>query len=167
MALKVLKEYYSQESAHGSASGAGGGIISLLEVVESDFSKNLAAEVATEQSAQAEYDAQTKENQLTKATKLQDVKYKTKEFVGLDKSVKELTSDRTGVQTELDAVMEYMAKINEMCIAKAEPYAERKARREAEIEGLKQALEILEGETVLIQQTKKGSMTRHGLRGKH
>ena len=75
--------------------------------------------------------------------------------MGLDKSVKELTSDRTGVQTELDAVMEYMVKINEMCIAKAEPYAERKARREAEIEGLQHALEILEGETVLLQQSHK------------
>merc|ERR1712060_847068 len=37
MALKVLKEYYAKaDKDHGSADGAAGGIISLLEVCESD-----------------------------------------------------------------------------------------------------------------------------------
>merc|ERR1712216_786801 len=133
-ALEVLKEYYSKESAQGSAEGAASGIISLLEVCESDFSKDLAEQTAIENMVAAEYDAQTKENEVTKTMKSQDEKYKTKEFTGLDKTIKELSSDKEGVQTELDAALEYLAKINERCIAKAEPYAEIKARREAEIE---------------------------------
>merc|ERR1740130_748163 len=128
----------------------------MIEVCESDFSKDLAEQTAIEGSAAAEYDGQTKENDVTRTMKSQDEKYKTKEFTSLDKSVNELSSDKEGVQTELDAVLEYLAKINERCIAKAEPYAERKARREAEIDGLKEALEILETETALIQKN-----TRH------
>merc|ERR1719456_2009230 len=42
-ALSVLKEYYATEGKdHGAAEGAGSGIISMLEVIESDFSKGLA-----------------------------------------------------------------------------------------------------------------------------
>merc|ERR1719174_2422762 len=111
--------------------------------------------IATETNAQNTYDKETKENEIEKATKEQDVKYKTKETVTLDKVSAEATADRKGVQSELAAVEEYLAKINEMCIAKAEPYAERKARREAEIAGLKQALEILENEAASLIQTSR------------
>merc|ERR1719218_60337 len=52
LALKVLNEYYAKDGkAHGSADGAGSGIIGLLEVCESDFTKGLAEMTATEQTA--------------------------------------------------------------------------------------------------------------------
>merc|ERR1719243_275986 len=108
LALKVLREYYAKDDkSHGSADGAGSGIIGLLEVCESDFSKGLAEMIAAEETAVNEYETTTKENEITKATKEQDVKYKTKEAKGLDKETAEATADRTGVQEELDAVNEY------------------------------------------------------------
>merc|ERR1719487_1865348 len=114
LALKILREYYAKEDkAHAAAEGAATGIIGLLEVVESDFTKTLAEMIATEETAAA---------------------------------------DRDGVQAELDAVLEYLKKLEDQCIAKAEPYEERVRRREAEIAGLKEALQILEGEAVLLQQ---------------
>jgi len=170
-ALDVLRDFYGakEESAfmqqpevpekHSPASGAGGSIISMLEVIESDFAKNLAQEEEEEAAAQTEYDKLTQENKITKTTKEQDVKYKTMEYEGLDKDIVELTGDREGAQTELDAVLEYYEKIKEECIAKPEPYEERKKRREAEIAGLKEALSILEG-AALVQE----SSSRRGLR---
>merc|ERR1719502_1105656 len=152
-ALKVLNDYYS-----GKGKGSSTAIISLLEVAESDMSKDLSELTAIEKSAASDYDAQTKENQLTKTTKMQDEKYKTKEFTSLDKAVTDLSSDLGGVQTEQDAVLEYFAKINERCVAKVEPYAEIKARREAEIAGLQDALDILEDEAALIQKASKHTL---------
>jgi len=152
MALKVLNDYYAKaDKAHSSSDGASTGIIGLLEVCESDFSKGLAEMKATEESAIGAYEQETKENEIEKVTKEQDAKYKTKESAGLDKSVSELSSDKDGVETELSAVLEYLKKIEEECIAKPETYEERTARRTAEISGLKEALTILNDETAFLQ----------------
>merc|ERR1719453_201596 len=160
-ALKVLRDYYAQDGkAHGAAEGAGNGIIGLLEVCESDFTQGLAEMTAAETTAAKEYDRQTKENEIAKTTKDQSVKYKTKEFKGLDKETAEANNDRASTQTELDAVKEYYKSLEARCVAKAETYAERKSRRDAEIAGLKQALEILNTEAALIQRSSK-----HSLRG--
>merc|ERR1719203_1768632 len=76
MALKVLRDYYAKEDkAHVAAEGGAAGVIGLLEVIESDFSKTLAEIVATEESAAAAYDKQTKENSVSKTAKDQDLKY--------------------------------------------------------------------------------------------
>jgi len=163
-ALKVLNEYYAKEDkSHDAADGAGSGIISLLEVCEADFSKNLAQVTTDEEMAVAEYEKETKENEIEKTTKSQDVKYKAKESKELDKYAAELKSDRSGVQDELDAVLEYLAKIKKRCIAVAETYEDRAARREAEIAGLKQALDILESETALVQSSRKHRSFRGAL----
>merc|ERR1712048_4533 len=83
------------------------------------------------------------ENKITKATKGKDIEYKTKEATSLDKTIAELSADRETVDSELSAVNEYLAKLTERCVAKPETYESRKARREAEIAGLKEALAIL------------------------
>jgi len=161
LALKILNDYYAKaDKGHSSSDGAGGGIIGMLEVIESDFTKGLTEMVAAEQTAAAAYDRESKENEIEKTTKTQDVKYKTKEAASLDKAVSELSSDRDSVQSELDAVNEYLESLDKKCTYKVESYEERKARREAEINGLKEALDILESEAALVQ-----TASSHALRG--
>jgi len=180
-ALSVLRNYYGSAASmlqdgtdaaqpakpvsHSMASGAGGSIIGILEVVESDFAKNLATEEAEEADAQAVYDKTTQENKVTKTMKEQDVVYKVKEFKSLDKSVADMTSDRAGKDTQLKAVLEYYAQVKDRCIAKPESYEERKARRESEIAGLRQALSILESETALVQLRSRKRAARDGFLG--
>jgi len=174
-ALGVLREYYGGAAAmlqgdklsafmqqpempktFVKSEGAGQGIISILEVVESDFATNLAKEETEEADAQSEYDKTTQENKITKTLKEQDVNYKTQEIKSLEKSLAELSADKESADTEHAAVMEYYGKIKDRCIAKPETYEERKKRREAEIKGLKEALNILENETAFVQRKRGG-----------
>jgi len=176
-ALGVLREYYGgaallQDGSpmaalmqqpeppppHEKSTGAGQGIISILEVCESDFAENLAKENTEEQDAQSEYDKTTQENKVAKTLKEQDVKFKTQEIKALGKALSELTADKESAESEHAAVMEYYEKIKERCIAKPETYEERKARREAEIAGLKEALSILENETAFMQRKSRRHM---------
>merc|ERR1719384_1343566 len=133
----------------------------MLEVIESDFTKGITDMVAAEQTAAATYERQTKENAIEKTTKQQDVKYKTKESATLDKAVAELSTDREGVDAELQAVNEYLASLEKKCTYKVESYAERKARRVAEINGLKEALDILESETAFVQTSSLRGVRKH------
>merc|ERR1719238_256527 len=165
-ALDMLRDYYGGAAAllqsgqppapekHTKASGAGGGIIDILEGVESDMSEELAKVETQESDAVETYEKVTQENKVEVSVKNQDVKYKTQEFKGLDKLITELSADKTNLSTELDAVLEYYEKIKDRCIAKPESYEERKARREAEINGLKEALKILSGEAFLQRETR-------------
>jgi len=170
-ALSVLREYYQGGDAaamlqqdgsfmqqpampekHSKAAGAGDSILGILEVVESDFATNLAKEESEEEDAQTSYDKMTQENKIAKTTKEQDVKYKVQESKSLDTFIAETSGDRDTTNTELAAVDEYYSKIKDRCIAKPETYEDRTARRDAEINGLKEALAVLEDETAFVQR---------------
>merc|ERR1719421_177228 len=101
MALQVLRDYYAQKedatellqgggddngdlgaamslAQNTKSSGAAGGIIGMLEVAESDFSKMLAEGSAAEDQAQKEYDTVTEDNRVTTAAKETEAKYRTR-----------------------------------------------------------------------------------------
>merc|ERR1719146_224569 len=168
MALQVLRDYYAQKedatellqggdnddlgaamslAQNTKSSGAAGGIIGMLEVAESDFSKMLAEGSAAEDQAQKEYDTVTEDIRVTTAAKTTEVKYKNKDKKETEAYLEETKSDLGTSQTELGAVLEYWEKLQPQCVAKPEPYEERKKRREKEIAGLKDALKILEEES--------------------
>jgi len=162
LALKILNDYFSKNSESGS-SGAGSGIIGMLEVVESDLTKSLAELQASEDMSERTHDKLSQQNYITKTMKGGDVKYKTKEYTGLDKKSTELTADRRGLQAEYDAVVEYLESVTKKCTYKVESYSERAGRRQAEVAGLKEALQILENEVALVQTSFKlrGGVRRH------
>jgi chaperonin cofactor prefoldin len=179
-ALVVLRDYYAKDSAamvdvgalmqqpakpelFAKAGGAGTSIIGILEVILSDFASNLAKEETQEAGAQAGHEKMSQQNAITKTTKEQDVKYKTGEFKSLDKNINEISSDRSRTNTELDAVLDYYAKLQGRCIAKPETYETRRDHRAAEIAGLRRAQEILENEVAFVQRKHRGGNIRGAL----
>merc|ERR1719262_1269933 len=186
-ALVSLREYYGKQEAdaallqgagklgsfmqqparpelHSKASGSGTNIVGILEVVESDFATNLAKEESAEATAQEAFEKMTQENKITKASKGQDIKYKSEEAASLDKEIAELSSDRETTSTEHAAVLEYLGKLNDRCVAKPETYENRKQRRDAEIAGLKEAMSVLEQLSFVQRGGRKGRHMRGSLR---
>jgi len=177
-ALELLKDYYGAGSAaalvqedasqpappagHSADGGAGGSIISILEVAEDDMAKELAKVEMTEADEATAYEETTQENKMTKAAKDQDVKYKTQEAAGLDKDITDLSNDRDSSNMELGTVNTYYMKLQGRCVAQPVPYEVRKQAREAEIKGLKEALEVLENEAALVQRGKKSGRSMRG-----
>merc|ERR1719484_30751 len=152
MALQVLRDYYAEkdesliQQTHVKATGAATGIIGMLEVIESDFTKSLADGSAAEAMAVEAYEKLTMDNKIATTEKSTAVEYKTKDKKETEARLEGLKEDKNSAEKEYAAIMEYWEKLQPMCIAKPEPYAERKRRREAEIAGLKEALTILEEE---------------------
>merc|ERR1719373_1459407 len=145
---------------HTKATGEGMSIYELLDVIESDFAKDLATEEMAESTAQGEFYKMTQKNKMSTQLKNREVVYKTQEAKSLDKKIAMLSSDHETLSSEQSAVLEYYAKLKERCIAKPETYEERSRRREAEIKGLKDALSILEDEAAFVQRGKRGSSAR-------
>jgi len=143
------------------STGAGSGIIGLLEVCESDLANNLATEDTEESDAQSTYEKQTQTNRITKAEKEGDVKGKTSQFKSLDKTISELEADKATEVDELNAVSEYWGKVKERCVAKPTSYETLLARRDAEITGLKDALASVEGEALMQVASGEATQVRH------
>jgi len=147
-ALTVLKEFYAKaaESGGGAAQGESGGVISMLEVIESDFARLEAETTTAEDGAQKEYDEFMTDSEVDKTQKTSDIEHKTKKKQDQSQALEEGQGDLEGTQKELDAALAYYEKLKPSCVDSGESYEERVARREEEIQSLKEALQILNGE---------------------
>merc|ERR1719450_1206586 len=159
-AIEVLKNFYEgsfiqvasktslkskQPELGGAKSDTAHTIISVLEMSEEDFTTLLAETEATEDEAAKAFEKLSDENKVSKVTKETDAKGKASEVKSLKVQLSHSTEDHAATSKELDAVLAYLDKLKPECESKAMSYEERKAAREAEISGLKEALTILEG----------------------
>merc|ERR1719408_715563 len=151
-AIAVLQEYYSSGSfvqskeepeLGGAKTDIATTIMGMLEVAESDFTTLLAESEASEKAAQSSYDKLTKQNAITKAANTEEIKDKEAHVKSEETALLNYKEDFATTGKELDAVLSYLDKLKPQCETKVMTYAERVAKREAEIEGLKEALEIL------------------------
>lgn len=166
-AIKVLKDFYAgstsflQTSARqqseededddesdesgSKGSDAGAVIIGILEMCGEDFTKLLMESETEESQAQEAYDKLTLESKVAKAAKSAEVKGSLSQIKSLGVTVKDTQEDFGMTTKELEAVGAYLDELKPQCETKSMSYAEKKARREAEIDGLKEALGLLDG----------------------
>jgi hypothetical protein len=153
-AIQVLQSYYSQGSfvqarsgqapeLGGAKSDIGSTIISMLEVAESEFTELLSEATAAENAAASAFEKLARKSKISRTAKIEEAKGKESETKTLEMNLLNYKEDKETTGKELDAVLEYLDKLKPQCETKVMSYAERKARREADIAGLKEALAIL------------------------
>eukprot|EP00451_Oxyrrhis_marina_P000864 CAMPEP_0204271680 /NCGR_PEP_ID=MMETSP0468-20130131/20714_1 /ASSEMBLY_ACC=CAM_ASM_000383 /TAXON_ID=2969 /ORGANISM="Oxyrrhis marina" /LENGTH=669 /DNA_ID=CAMNT_0051247415 /DNA_START=89 /DNA_END=2098 /DNA_ORIENTATION=- len=131
------------KGAYGGKQGEGHGIIDMLEVIYSDFDR------AISQTEQAEKDQEAQYQEFRKATTSSIAKKTTaKKNAQTDlKNARNEMNQNLDVLREsqemIDTSMEIMQKLKAACVDTGMSFAQRKAKREEEIDALKDALDLL------------------------
>jgi chromosome segregation ATPase len=164
-ALTVLKEFYAKageatafvqqkaepeifDSEYKGMGAEGGGVVGMLEVIESDFARLESDTKASEATAQKEYDEFMTDSKVDKSEKSTDIEHKTAKKQDESQALTTTKEDLEGTQKELDAALAYFDKLKPSCVDSGVSYEDRVARRKEEIESLQEALKILNGEDI-------------------
>merc|ERR1712080_195477 len=130
----------------GGMGGEAGGVVGMLEVIESDFARLESDTKAAEATAQKEYDEFMTDSKVDKSEKSTDIEHKTAKKQDESQALTVKREDLEGTQKELDAALAYFDKLKPSCVDAGVSYEDRVARRKEEIESLQEALRILNGE---------------------
>jgi prefoldin subunit 5 len=165
-ALTVLKEFYAKageatallqqqpvapeifDSPYTGMASENGGVIGMLEVIQSDFARLESDTKATEATSQKEYDNFMTDSKVDKESKSTDIEHKTAKKQDENQALTVKRQDVEGTQKELDAALTYFDKLKPSCVDAGVSYDDRVGRRKDEIESLQEALRILNGEDI-------------------
>eukprot|EP00746_Dinoflagellata_sp_MGD_P161180 gnl/MRDRNA2_/MRDRNA2_88229_c0_seq1.p1 gnl/MRDRNA2_/MRDRNA2_88229_c0~~gnl/MRDRNA2_/MRDRNA2_88229_c0_seq1.p1 ORF type:complete len:689 (-),score=206.35 gnl/MRDRNA2_/MRDRNA2_88229_c0_seq1:46-1953(-) len=126
----------------------GGGVIDFLEVIMSDFARLEAETTTDEETEQEEYEKFMFDSKKDMALKEQEIGQKQEKTTSQESALQAAKREYTTTQEELDAAMAYYEKLKPQCVDSGITYEERVKRREQEIQSLKEALQILSGESI-------------------
>merc|ERR1719262_1347249 len=165
-AMDVLKDYYDnalllQKNAvktikgtskappklGGAKQDSAGGILSILDTMAGEFTKTVAELQSAEKEQVKAFKDMKKRNFDSKTAKETAIIKAENEIGSLDITLGHATEDQKLVIKELKAIDEYVLKLKPTCEGRPMLYAERKAKRDAEIEGLKEAQVVLDENT--------------------
>jgi cell division septum initiation protein DivIVA len=167
-ALQILKDFYEKagdatalmqqqptapevfDKPYKGMQGESGGVIGMLEVIESDFARLEADTKTAEKESQAEYDKFMTDSEVDKSQKVQDIKHKEEKKQNQSQTLEEKKVDLDGTQKELDSALAYYEKLKPSCVDAGISYDDRVARRKEEIQSLQEALKILSGEDIAM-----------------
>merc|ERR1711918_260579 len=125
-----------------------GGVVGMLEVIDSDFARLASATKASAASAQKEYDEFMTDSEVDRTKKSTDIEHKTAKKQDEEQALTTKKADLEGTQKELDAALAYFDKLKPSCVDSGVSYEDRVGRRKEEIESLQEALKILNGEDI-------------------
>lgn len=120
-----------------------GGVIGMLEIIESDFSDLIAETSASEAEGARVFEQFMNDSNQDKAVKETELKHKQAKKVEKESDLQEARVDLMGAEKELQAAIDYYEKLKPDCVEVAVSYEDKVAAREEEIQSLQEAMKIL------------------------
>merc|ERR1719150_894158 len=162
-AMAVLQEFYGSEAliqmtkaqqvpemeAYKGMKSRSGGVMGMLEVIDSDFARVEAETETAEVQAAEQYKSFMKEAEADA-----EAKHEAEFKLSLKKDKTEfaqeqLQKDLDAAQAMLKAANQYYEELKPQCVEVNVSFEERAAMRQEEIAALKEAYEILDGKSVM------------------
>merc|ERR1719359_1511345 len=145
---KAEPEIFGDEPYQGMGAESGG-VVGMIEVIQSDFARLEAETSSAEAEASKQYDEFMQDSKVDKTQKTADLDHASESKQNQESELQEKKVDLEGTQKELDAALAYYEKLKPSCINSGDSYEDRVAKRKEEIESLQTALQILNGEDVV------------------
>jgi len=153
-AITTLTEFYGAPALLQTGqpkSEAANVIIETLQTAQEDFEKLKQETETAERNAEDAFDRNMQAAKVATAKKSALVEGKTQERSGVKVMISQLDSDVENATKAFEAARTYLKNKKEECANKSMSYEERKRRREEEIKGLQEALEILSADASFLQ----------------
>jgi hypothetical protein len=152
-AMSVLKDFYArsaesaaliQASADPTSQAEGGGIVDMLEVILSDFTRLDSETTAAEATDLQSFKERMFQYKKDRALKAQQISQKDEKKTDKSSALHSAQVDLKSTEESLDKAEKYYKSIKPQCVDSGITYGERKQKREEEIQSLEEALKILQ-----------------------
>eukprot|EP00930_Biecheleria_cincta_P032586 TRINITY_DN225_c0_g1_i1.p1 TRINITY_DN225_c0_g1~~TRINITY_DN225_c0_g1_i1.p1 ORF type:complete len:673 (+),score=225.36 TRINITY_DN225_c0_g1_i1:55-2073(+) len=120
-----------------------GGVLGMMEVIQSDFARLETETTSAESAAASEYEEFMDDSKTDIASKEKDVEHKQDRIEREQQKLLESSSDLQAVQAELNAALKTFEELKPQCADAGASYEEQKRLREQEMATLQQALDAL------------------------
>lgn len=169
-AIIVLKRFYNQASKATSLAqqtpgedapetfdkpytgmqDENGGVMGMLEVIHTDFARLESETTASEAANSREYKQFKSDSEVDRAVKTTQMENDQAQKLQQEAALVATKKDLAGTQEELEAAQAYYEKLKPSCVDSGATYEERVAKREEEIQSLKEALGIITGSNDVV-----------------
>jgi len=135
---------FDDGEAYTGAQGSAGGVLGMMDVIQSDFERTLKVTNSAEKEAATEYNDFMTESGKSIAEKEMAEKEKTKQKNEDEDNLEEATEDLDTQVEKLQTSLEELLDLKPTCVDTGMSFEERESRRQDEIDSLKKALCIFE-----------------------